>query len=178
MQHFADFGYVRALNKDKRNLLDTMKGFGVDVTANRDSINSGLKQLDSSGISSLAKSNPDMLKRGRQSREQVVDPLDSWQRPYNNGLTARTKIAERKANPRKISMGGTTTRELDVNGFTDIRPNNDPAIDATHLGFRKDPFKGYGGMMEEPVDMITKLTDKKIMGRGINRFDMRGGVEP
>ena len=43
--------------------------------------------------------------------------------------------------------------------FTDIRKTDDRAASPTgYLGFRTDPYKGYGGMMEEPVDVTTTIT--------------------
>ena len=43
--------------------------------------------------------------------------------------------------------------------WSDIRRVNDSAAsDTKFLGFRKDPYKGYGGMMEEPVPVNEMLT--------------------
>ena len=50
--------------------------------------------------------------------------------------------------------------EPDFNSFTEVRVNSDPAIEGRYLGFRKDPYKGYGGMMEEPVDILP--SNKKL----------------
>ena len=148
MQHFANFGAIRKANKIKK------KTWEKDSTGN-----SGATRWD--------------INEARSMRnEENPDPLASWQRPYNNGLTARNKIAERRVNPRKISASNDLSKP-NLDQFTDVRPNEDYAINAEYLGFRKDPFKGYGGMVEEPVDY-----KKKITNRGINRFDMRGGVEP
>jgi hypothetical protein len=40
------------------------------------------------------------------------------------------------------------------NNYSEIRPTSDGAASASgYLGYQKDPYKGYGGMMEEPVPL-------------------------
>ena len=73
----------------------------------------------------------------------------------------RTEMRENNPVLRKPKSGEyypkTRDREVvpDTNGFSDIRKTDDHAASPTgYLGFRTDPYKGYGGMMEEPVDVI------------------------
>ena len=45
----------------------------------------------------------------------------------------------------------------DTKNYYDVRQTNDHAASGSgYLGYQKDPFKGYGGMMEEPVPLLQK----------------------
>ena len=51
--------------------------------------------------------------------------------------------------------------------WSDVRQTDDKAASATgYLGFRKDPYKGYGGMMEESIPHKDFWTthESKILG--------------
>ena len=183
MQHFADFGYVKVANKKLKRLNALSTASAVEGSSVGRQAQNTIDALAKNELTytehrpkvkyDIKDANTQVRRdRIRQDRSALTDPLDSWQRPYNDSESAKQMIQKRQDAPRTISVGQDKSKP-NLDDFTDTRRNTDPAINATHLGFRKDPFKGYGGMVEEPVDY-----KKKIIGRGVNRFDMRGGVEP
>jgi hypothetical protein len=78
--------------------------------------------------------------------------------------------AQRKAQGLPELMRKPTTGEYaesrltpNTDAFTDVRKTDDLAASRSgYLGFRKDPFKGYGGMMEEPVDLLKSGSKARI----------------
>lgn len=86
-----------------------------------------------------------MLTRGRYTRKQRNDTTDPLTRPII------TEVRTEEKSPEQLSRD-----------WSDIRKNLDSAINSTYLGFRKDPFKGYGGMMEEPIPINELYNTKKI----------------
>lgn len=183
MQHFANFGVTKQANKQLKRLYEMRSPYNASLGKMADSSAYVVREAKSmSGAENLkrdieknAKAITDQEirnKRWERNSSKKADPLEGWQPPYNDRESAKRVIAKRLENPRKIYSKNDHANP-DFTGFTDIRRNTDPAINATHLGFRTDPFKGYGGMMEEPVDY-----KKLILNRGVNRFDMRGGMEP
>ena len=178
MQHFVNFGYVKAANKQLKRLHE-MKGEaafpqGIGSRAETAAVltSKGFPQDMPQYTKTANKAVSD--ERYRQNEKNITspDPLSGWRMPYNDRESAKKIIQKRQNSPRTLGTAQDQSKP-NLDDFTDIRANKDPAIKASHLGFRKDPFKGYGGMVEEPVDY-----KKKLMNRGINRFDMRGGVEP
>ena len=71
----------------------------------------------------------------------------------------RTTLAE-QGNRSKPDLIGAV--KPDTKNYSDIRKVDDYAAAPTgYLGFQNDPYKGYGGMMEEPVP----TTQRKITNR-------------
>lgn len=182
MQHFANFGITKQANKQLKRLYE-MKATGKGEGRFPEGIGSVAKTaavLTSKGYPPDMSRYTDTVNRAvrderyRRNEKSLLnpDPLSGWRMPYNDRDSAKGMIKKRQATPRTISSTQDKSKP-NLDDFTEVRANKDPVINAGYLGFRKDPYKGYGGMMEEPVDY-----KKKIINRGVNRFDMRGGVEP
>jgi hypothetical protein len=159
MQHFANFGYVKQANKQLKNLND-IKGAKIAIPdksrLNPATIEKGLgnianrldnpSKLQKSKVEESLQDKLALARAVRQDSFRVNDPLI---RPIK--YSYRNSILEPK--------------ELPTKDWSDIRKTDDTAASSTnYLGFRKDPYKGYGGMMEEPIpvqdlypDGITKV---------------------
>lgn len=142
MQHFADFGYVRQANKQLKRMYETK----IDPIS--------AKNL---GELSAKKYPPDkeyfdsMLTRGRYTRKQDTSKVDPLTNP---------------AKPSALVVGDKTNNE-----WSEIRTTEDKAASpTTYLGYRKDPYKGYGGMMEEaiPSQDLNKRYRSRLTGNWAN----------
>lgn len=136
MQHFADFGYVKQANKQLKRIYETK----IDPVSARN-----LGELSAKKYPPDKEYFNSMLTRGRYTRKQRNDTTDPLTRPII------TEVRTEEKSPEQLSRD-----------WSDIRKNLDSAINSTYLGFRKDPFKGYGGMMEEPIPINELYNTKKI----------------
>jgi hypothetical protein len=140
MQHFthfrsfgADFGIVKQANKQLKKLKESKSLY--DET---ESLGTLSEKLVASGASPRLAKTKLTANRGfyRENKKGLPDPL--LQSPREN-ITSTVTILE-------------NTPELPTKDWSDIRKTGDTAASSTgYLGFRKDPYKGYGGMMEEPI---------------------------
>ena len=147
MQHFthfrsfeADFGYVKQANKQLKNLYETKPLYN-----SKQGLGDMAESLvgDSNVRVGIKKRTLDERKRGRRfNRAKQKDELSF---PYQKEVGYETK-------PTK--------------DFTDIRRTLDTAASPTgYLGYRTDPFKGYGGMMEEPIPLqdLSGMKKKNVL---------------
>jgi hypothetical protein len=134
MQHFADFGITRTVNRLKK------KQFQLDQ-GNKNYLNNTGYDIETHQkvMGGWADDTPMYLAR---------------QSMYWDGN--KYKNDNPKAKVYMPSEKYSTSKRIPISeGFTDIRKVSDTAASPTgYLGFRKDPFKGFGGMMEEPVPTI------------------------
>jgi hypothetical protein len=136
MQHFTNFGYIKTANKQLRNLYETQPLYSSKKSLGDTAAN----LVGASNVRvGIEKRSLDERKRGRRfNRARQKDELSL---PYQKEIGYETK-------PTK--------------DFTDIRRTLDTAASPTgYLGYRTDPFKGYGGMMEEPIPPQDLLNMKK-----------------
>lgn len=131
MQHFANFGITRTANRLKKKEFQLAQGnknyldnTGYDI-ATHQKVRGG-----------WADDTPMFL--ARQSMQ--------WDGNKYKNDNPKAKVyvpSEKYSSPKHIPI---------TEGFTDIRRVSDrTASPSGYLGFRTDPYKGYGGMMEEPV---------------------------
>jgi hypothetical protein len=168
MEHFANFGYVKAANKVKKN--DFLLKKGEDLYASLEG--SSVRRLLDDGytLDSLLYSHrrfPTDAKAWSRANvefpQKPVKELPQYLAGKNRPMfLGESRKAQRKAQGLPELMRKPTTGEYaesrltpNTDAFTDVRRTDDPAASPTgYLGFRKDPYKGYGGMMEEPVDLL------------------------
>ena len=141
MQHFADFGYVKQANKQLKRLNEISGNLGSTAQENVRMANLAPKHRNipvSEGMDLEKNKSKKYLentlrKTTRTTRKNITDPLSE---PHHY---------------REISV---LPNQKNVNGFSDVREIQDRAASPTgYLGFRTDPYKGYGGMMEEPIPL-------------------------
>lgn len=175
----ADFGYVKQANKQLKRLNELKNnslGTVAESVASSDLKNVNLGEAKRKVNQNLTTSrrtgkkrdfyteNPDI-----QDKDVFFDYEDTF--PYiTRGENRRQMRIETGLPPvtRKLKNSEDTSsrydsiqpikelqvKKLNRDDFTDIRRTKDTAASPTgYLGYRKDPYKGYGGMMEEPVDM-------------------------
>lgn len=124
MQHFADFGYVRTANRQLKKLQE---------------IKSRSPSME--GLGELAKSKYD---RG----EDIINSRKEHSR------MGREPLKDYLATPLKRDTKENVAQDLQIpkTGWSDVRQTSDNAVSKTgYSGFRTDPYKGYGGMMEEAI---------------------------
>jgi hypothetical protein len=136
MQHFADFGYIKQANKQLKRMYETK----IDPISARN-----LGELSAEKYPPDKQYFDSMLTRGRYTRKQKNDTTDPLTRPIV------TEVRTGQKSPEQLGKD-----------WSDIRKNTDSAINSTHLGFRKDPYKGYGGMMEEAIPIDELYNTKKV----------------
>ncbi len=147
MEHFANFGYIKQANKQLKNIYE-LQGKGRNET-----VYSSLPKSISDLSLKVEKDIPVYNTRAgqildgqkRQSRQGRKDKKDPLSIPYSKG---------------RFPKYGEQTYD----GFTDVRQVSDGALSRTgYAGFRTDPYKGYGGMMEEEVPR-SAINKKDIIG--------------
>jgi len=163
MEHFANFGVVKQANKQLRRLNE------LSIASKRDGGVLSWGEGDSLG-------NVANLLAG-QKRAVTTPALKNH---VENGVIpyAKKDIKEKQrdyrylknieSDPLKtnyINEGVSYKIPSTSPNFTDIRKTDDLAASTTgYLGFRTDPHKGYGGMMEEaipPEDLLLKKNWKR-----------------
>jgi len=170
MEHFADFGYVKQANKQLKRLnesknlsIGALQGDGLGEKA-QDAVNRYFRTGTSEAKKiKIAKGYENILNGSlRHSRAEIKPQLDPLTKKYRK--TISNYIPENPSSDK----------------WSDIRKTDDyAASNSGYLGFRTDPFKGYGGMMEEPVPKndITlknrsvikgKIRNLDVTDRGIN----------
>jgi hypothetical protein len=182
MEHFANFGYVKTANKQLKRLNEIKSGNrgslgslaqetssaelkNVVAGETKRSVNQNIKNTRNTGRKrDFYTENPDI-----QDKDVFFDYEDAF--PYITRGENRRQMRRESGLPpvnRKLKNSEDTSsrydfvepskelqvKKLNRDDFTDIRRTKDTAASSTgYLGYRKDPYKGYGGMMEEPVDM-------------------------
>ena len=124
MQHFVNFGIIKRANKQLKKLEEIKS-----------------RSPDMQGLGTLA--------QGRYDRGEAI--INSRK---ENSRMAREPLEDYLATPLRRTTKENVAQPLQLpkTGWSDIRQTSDAAISKTgYSGFRTDPFKGYGGMMEEPV---------------------------
>ena len=163
MEHFANFGYVKQANKQLKKIqelkeLDVNRGLGEQaerlVKSNTPKYmrNRNLKKDIPEEIGTLR-----AVKRDDPNRYESMMAGQEGDYIYRGGARRKTNEVLRKPKSYENVMYNPRTPELvpDKEAFSDIRKTKDTAASSTgYLGFRTDPYKGLGGMMEEPVDML------------------------
>ncbi|UQS94921.1 hypothetical protein Pam2_41 [Pseudanabaena phage Pam2] len=175
----ADFGYVKQANKQLKRLNELKNnslGTVAESVASSDLKNVNLGEAKRKINQNLTTSRRTSKKRDFytenpdiQDKDVFFDYEDTF--PYiTRGENRRQMRIETGLPPvsRKLKNSEDTSsrydfiqpskelqvKKLNRHDFTDIRRTKDTAASPTgYLGYRKDPYKGYGGMMEEPVDM-------------------------
>ena len=175
----ADFGYVKQANKQLKRLNELKNnslGTVAESVASSDLKNVNLGEAKRKINQNLTTSRRTSKKRDFytenpdiQDKDVFFDYEDTF--PYiTRGENRRQMRIETGLPPvsRKLKNSEDTSsrydsiqpskelqvKKLNRDDFTDIRKTKDTAASPTgYLGYRKDPYKGYGGMMEEPVDM-------------------------
>lgn len=142
MKHFTNFGYVRDTNKQLKRLND-LQGVRVSIP-NKSRL---IPSTRETGLGNIAG-------RVTNSSKQVV------QEALENKLSAARAVRQdalRLQDPLTKPIRHSYNEYdappvLPKTGWSDIRKTDDRAASPTgYLGFRTDPYKGYGGMMEEPI---------------------------
>jgi hypothetical protein len=156
MQHFADFGYVRDTNKQLKRLND-LKGVRVSIP-NKSRLIPSARETGLGNISGSVKNS---------SKQVVQETLENKLSAARAVRQDALRLQDPLTKPLKYSYkeAALEPKELPTKDWSDIRKTDDTAASPTnYLGFRKDPYKGYGGMMEEPIpvqdlypDGITKV---------------------
>ena len=145
MQHFADFGYVRTANKQLKRLHESKQapsylmpnrsGLGQEAQHYADPKTFGDTLPFYSRAGAAKRKNNTRVEVSRQLKldNSNSDPLlDPYTKPYEKV----SLVNKKQTNPE----------------WSDIRKTDDSAASSSgYLGFRTDPYKGYGGMMEEAV---------------------------
>ena len=146
MEHFANFGYVKQANKQLKRLEEMKSPYKG-------------RKLGEISDPSWSGTPAESVVRGNiaATRNKRKDS------PFN------AKIRDDLKYPYKKRMDISSEYRLDAPEWSDVRKvKDDAASQSGYLGFRKDPFKGYGGMMEEaiPQNEIEKrlFTTKKLLG--------------
>jgi len=166
MWFLVDFGYIKKANKQLKNLyelsgskirngkLDKPTNLGEYVT----NITHNKKDIKLSNL--MKETVNDTLKNNRQNSR------------YWRGTDADKDILKKKYKLEK----GTPKQDQSKNpNFTDIRKTDDSAASKNgYLGFRTDPYKGYGGMMEETVPDSELLQNKVWKRSNILKDKYRG----
>lgn len=133
MQHFANFGITRTANRLKKKEFQLAQG--------------NKNYLDNTGY--------DIATHQKVMGGWVDDTpmyLARQSKPQYGYDNPKAKVYEPSRKYSRIKHSPLTE------GFTDIRETNDRAASPSgFLGFRTDPYKGYGGMMEEPVPSTKKI---------------------
>jgi len=163
--NYAEFGYVKQANKQLKKLHELKSGGSKPLGNLSESVaNSELKNVSAGE----AKSYLDSRVRGnRYGRTNDSNSLgvngNNFEGSSNTLLRGQNRVEN--ASPKERKPRSYENNEFDfprkdavrpnAKDFTDIRKVDDYAASPTgYLGFRIDPYKGYGGMMEEPVNMI------------------------
>ena len=145
MQHFthfgsleADFGYVKAANKQLKRLNEINRSKPSDADVHK----LGITAFDvTNGLSAdRVKQGLDSgLKRYRTAQRQ--NKKDSLSSPFMSKIRERDNMVENEP-------------IIPKTGWSDVRYTKDNAAsNSGYLGFRTDPHQGYGGMMEEPLPL-------------------------
>lgn len=127
MQHFANFGITRTANRLKKKEFQ---------------LNQGNKNyLSNTGYDIVTH---EKVMGGFPDDTPMYLARQSMGKYGNDNPKAKVYMpSEKYSAPKHIPI---------TEGFTDIRRVSDTAASPSgYLGFRTDPYKGYGGMMEEPV---------------------------
>ena len=128
MQHFANFGYIKQANKQLKRLNEVTSIPVVD--------------------GSLGKTAKYLSNNYKTPPSEEIDFIN------RRKMATRAERKYKASLKEKILQGNPTP---DTQGFSDIRKTDDYAASPSgYLGFRTDPYKGYGGMMEEPVPVTRK----------------------
>lgn len=142
MEHFtsfyADFGIVKQANKQLKRLQEGKGGTGVGEVARtsalREKYPESFEQIPRDTVKNEVNQNVGDNRRFRRTLDRQTDPLT---KPVNLSYDFPRVKAEAK---------------LPTKDFTEIRKTGDTAAsESGYLGFRTDPYKGYGGMMEEAI---------------------------
>ena len=160
MQHFANFGIVKQANKQLKRLNELSISPSVRTSTGEGGLGRVAEHW-ASERSALQQGTPFYARAGHGKRllntrlggdravraSANVDPLT---RPYEKPYKPEGYIPENPKHP----------------DWSDIRKTSDTAASTSgYLGFRTDPYKGYGGMMEEPVprqDLLNKTRLKRV----------------
>ena len=163
MQHFVNFGYVKQANNQLKRLNELKLGTGI----------AGIKTSSGERVKSLGNIAKNQVESPHKSNEIIQTALDSkigsirsYKQRSINKIDPLTKPIRESYREEPLPV---TLPEQD---WSDIRKTSDKAASSTgYLGFRKDPYKGYGGMMEESIPNAelypnnTPQTAKKYVSR-------------
>lgn len=130
MQHFINFGYVKQANKQLKRLQEMKSGLPTPI-----------------GKISEAASNSELRNVRAGEAKQYLDSKIRGARYNRTSLSNQNDLSfpYKKENI-------PDTRKLE--GWSESRRTLDSAASPTgYIGFRTDPYKGYGGMMEEPIPL-------------------------
>ena len=145
MQHFADFGIVKQANKQLKRLneakqapsylMPNRSGLGQEAQHYADPKTFGDTLPFYSRAGAAKRKNNTRVEVSRQLKLDK-DNSDSLLDPYVKPYEKVSLVAKKQTNPE----------------WSDVRKVNDSAASKSgYLGFRTDPYKGYGGMMEEAI---------------------------
>ena len=146
MEHFANFGVVKKANKQLKKQQE------LKVVGSNDSGKINNLRADKKNDANKY----DNLGFGGQ-------PIDSSSRTLwrgENRKSLKDRVLRKPKSSEELGLTEIYPRKNEVvpntKDFTDIRKTTDGfASETGYLGFRTDPYKGLGGMMEEPVDLVS-----------------------
>jgi hypothetical protein len=178
----ASFGYVKQANKQLKKLNELQQtytgksGLGQRASSLASIQNPQYTNMTQDNLATELIGNRNKLKEVKDyytDRPQLIsgsflsDNYLSMPRGQNrvharrdayiqsSGATVPPVVRKPKSSDDRFIPKRTPELIPDKNSFTDIRKVDDYAASPSgYLGYQKDPFKGYGGMMEEPVDMV------------------------
>jgi hypothetical protein len=145
MEHFADFGYVRDTNKQLKRLSQLSQAKFPERVVSQSGLGNLAKQQVENPYRNTEKIKTSLESRlgGVRAKDAWYDRLDPLSRPIRHSYNEYDAPAV-----------------LPKTGWSDIRKTDDRVASPTgYLGFRTDPFKGYGGMMEEPIPKLDLYPD-------------------
>ena len=161
MQHFADFGIVKQANKQLKKLnelkdyqkhreWDNQPKLGKTAQNMSDTLDYESPRKNTKKRASLKK---DILSNSKN----ISGDMKKYVRNVNNNKQSNI-------DPLKKDYIKKSLVDLDQSSnpnFSDIRKTTDRAASPTnYLGFRTDPYKGYGGMMEESIPKNELMTSE------------------
>lgn len=155
MQHFANFGIVKQSNKQLKN----MHELKINMNTRR---NEGLMR-PLGETSAQAVKNIDKYPKQKEGYEKFFKDvlLDNKKEARRlRGIEAspttllRTQdpLTQPLGNPEYLHRSNLKVGASAKKDWSEIRKTDDTAASSSgFLGFRNDPYKGYGGMMEEAI---------------------------
>jgi hypothetical protein len=155
MEHFANFGIVKQQNKLQKGIVDGLyqKAHNEKWTYNPAISDSRNDAIRSDYLKAAVKQKFSLYPKNKLGMDEFPSANTVKQGRYiRNYMPKSNDPLSEKRTVKSILKNNN-------DDWSDIRRVDDSAASNTKfLGFRKDPFKGYGGMMEEAVPANEVLT--------------------
>lgn len=138
--HMGNFGYVKQANKQLKRLHEASEAPSRKYRP--DNTYGNLAQTATS---------PEAAKEVFDTRVGIARQNKKW---YSQSEAGKDPLTKPLGAESYTYDGKRREPEIPKTGWSDIRKVKDEAIsDSGYSGFRTDPYKGYGGMMEEGIPL-------------------------